>query len=207
MGGGDGRDDAAVPEDEPWTGARPLARGRLPNRGTTPIAGRRRLNPFSHSIGTRPFPLSLIAAPFASAFGRPGPGHRCPRIRGRSSGTPLGAAESWPPALRAVLGTALGCRFPAFLAWGPDLICFHNDACAPLLGPESEVLGRPLREAWPEAWRTLGPIVRRALAGEASRHEDLPLAPGPGGAPRGDLVDPLLLARPRQAGGVGGVLC
>jgi PAS domain S-box-containing protein len=90
------------------------------------------------------------------------------------SATPLGGIEQWPAALRTTLGMVLNSRFPTYFCWGPDFISFHNDAYTPLLG-EKVALGRRFCDVWPEAWDTVGPIARRALAGEASFFEDLPL--------------------------------
>jgi PAS domain S-box-containing protein len=90
------------------------------------------------------------------------------------SATPLGPIALWPAALRHALSMVLNSPFPSCLCWGPDLIGFANDAYLPLLG-DKPALGLPLREVWPDAWPTVGPIAERAYAGEASYFEDLPL--------------------------------
>ena len=48
--------------------------------------------------------------------------------------TPLGAVESWPPTLRSSVALLLRSQFPMFLAWGPELRLFYNDAYAQILG-------------------------------------------------------------------------
>ena len=90
--------------------------------------------------------------------------------------TPLGAPEGWPPALKVVLASLLGCPQPIFLAWGPELFSFFNDAYRPMLGERLEgAMGRPFAELWSDAWPELEPIVRKALGGEGSLYENLPL--------------------------------
>ncbi|MBL0402502.1 PAS domain-containing protein [Microvirga aerilata] len=91
------------------------------------------------------------------------------------SATPIGAIGMWPQSLRTAVGMMLRSKFPTFMVWGPELTAFYNDAYRPVLGVKPESLGRPFQEIWPEAWDVLGPIVERALAGEASYFEDLPL--------------------------------
>ncbi|GAB3412853.1 PAS domain-containing protein [Massilia agilis] len=104
-----------------------------------------------------------------------GGGNMGARIRAHDwSHSPLGPIDGWPGSLRSALSLVLNSKFPCYLGWGPEFTILHNDAYQPLLG-EKCALGRPLREVWPEAWDTIGPIVARALAGEASYFEDLPL--------------------------------
>ena len=86
--------------------------------------------------------------------------------------TPLGPIETWPNALRYTLSGMLNSAFPTYLAWGPTLISFYNDAYQPILGIKSEALGRPFPEVWQEAWEQVGPVTERALQGEASYLED-----------------------------------
>jgi len=92
------------------------------------------------------------------------------------SGSPLGSPERWPQSLRSVVGLALASKFPMFVAWGPQLGFLYNDGYAPILGAKHPgALGRPFQEIWPEIWNDIRPLVARALAGEATFHEDLPL--------------------------------
>jgi hypothetical protein len=42
--------------------------------------------------------------------------------------TPIGSPEFWPQSLRITLSIMLNSKFPMFLWWGPELICFYNDA-------------------------------------------------------------------------------
>ncbi|GAB4093054.1 hypothetical protein GCM10028786_19810 [Flaviaesturariibacter terrae] len=87
----------------------------------------------------------------------------------------LGRPETWPQSLRTTLGILLHSRFPMFLFWGPDSICFYNDAYRPSLGNDGKhpALGKPGAEVWPEIWKSIGPQISAILAGgEATWHED-----------------------------------
>jgi PAS domain S-box-containing protein len=90
------------------------------------------------------------------------------------STSPLGPIDTWPQPLRIMLGTLLASKFPGYIAWGPELISFYNDAYLPMLGEKNDALGKPLREVWPEIWDEILPIAERALSGVASYLEDLP---------------------------------
>ncbi|KQO76318.1 hypothetical protein ASF20_13260 [Methylobacterium sp. Leaf88] len=90
--------------------------------------------------------------------------------------SPLGQPETWPAPLRASVSLMLGSAFPMFLAWGPDLGFLYNDAYVQILGSRHPAgLGCAFRDVWPEIWSDIEPIVRRALDGEASYMEDMPL--------------------------------
>ncbi len=94
-----------------------------------------------------------------------------------SEAGPWGPKDSWPGPLRTAVDLAEGSRFPLLVAWGDDLAVALNDAYAALLGPRGPAArGRPLREAWPEAWDEFEPYVARAMAGEATWAEDLPVS-------------------------------
>ena len=63
-----------------------------------------------------------------------------------------------------------------FAAWGNALGYLYNDAYARMLGARHpDALGKPFREVWPEIWDEITPYIERALAGETSYQEDLPL--------------------------------
>jgi len=92
------------------------------------------------------------------------------------SATPLGPPEAWPPALRSTLALMLSCPTAMFLAWGPDLRCFYNDAYRPMLGYRlSDALGRPFREVWASIWDEIEPLVAATLAGESQTLTDVML--------------------------------
>jgi hypothetical protein len=78
------------------------------------------------------------------------------------SNSGLGNPADWPQSLKTTLGIILKSRFPMFLWWGPELICFYNDAYRPSLGNDgknSSILGMPAKEAWPEIWPTIKPLI------------------------------------------------
>ncbi len=92
------------------------------------------------------------------------------------SRTSLGPIQTWAPCLRMTLGIMLHSRFPMFLFWGPELLCFYNDAYRPSLGTNGkhpEALGAPGKAVWPETWSFIGPLINTVLSGgEASWQED-----------------------------------
>jgi PAS domain S-box-containing protein len=136
-----------------------------------------------------------------------GGGHTAARIAAHDwRATPLGPIEDWPAALRTALGLALNSRFPTFLCWGADLISFHNDAYAPLLGDKA-ALGLPFRTVWREAWDTVGPIAMKAYAGEATWHEDTPVPMVRHGCPEQAWFTFSYSPVRDDDGTVGGILC
>lgn len=88
------------------------------------------------------------------------------------TGSPLGPPAAWPQSLRTVVGLLLTSRFPMFAVCGPNLALLYNDSYRPILGNKPEALGRPFAEVWADIWDELSPLVERALAGEATFHED-----------------------------------
>ncbi len=83
--------------------------------------------------------------------------------------TPLGAMDNWSQALRTALGLLLHARFPMMLFWGPQSICFYNDAHLPNLkkaGKHPSALGAPAQVVWPEIWLSIKPYLEQVLAGQ-----------------------------------------
>ena len=92
----------------------------------------------------------------------------------------VGAIESWPQSLQTALGIILHSRFPMFLWWGPQLICFYNDAYRYSLGEDGKhpkILGMPAQEAWPERWTIIKPQIDRVLVGNGATWNEEMLAP------------------------------
>ncbi|MFC3365314.1 hypothetical protein ACFOG5_19235 [Pedobacter fastidiosus] len=91
--------------------------------------------------------------------------------------TELGSPEQWPQSLKTTLSILIQSKFPMFLWWGPELICFYNDAYRPSLGNEGKhplILGIRAIEAWPEIWDYIKPLIDQVLSGgEAVFNEDL----------------------------------
>src|SRR3954468_6902484 len=101
-------------------------------------------------------------------------GERIRRFDWESS--PLGGPEAWPQALKTAVGLLLSSKFPMFVAWGPELRFLYNDAYAEILGAKHpHALGHAFEDIWAEIWDDVGPLARRALAGESTYFENLPL--------------------------------
>ncbi len=91
------------------------------------------------------------------------------------SQTPLGTPDTWPQSLRTTLSILLNSRFPMFLFWGPQHLCFYNDAYRPSLGENGRhpmALGMPGAEAWPDIWPDIQPLVSQVLAGGPSTYSE-----------------------------------
>jgi PAS domain S-box-containing protein len=92
------------------------------------------------------------------------------------SKTSVGPMDTWPQSLRTTLSILLKSKFPMFLFWGPDFICFYNDAFRPSLGNEGkhpEALGTAGKEVWQEIWHIIFPLIDQVLTGgEATWEED-----------------------------------
>lgn len=137
-----------------------------------------------------------------------GDGEMAARIQAHDwSASPLGLIGTWPQPLRTSLGIVLNSGSPMYLAWGPGLISFYNDAYRPILGTKAEALGRPMREVWPEDWSEIAPILARALAGEPSYFEDRPLTLERRGYPEQTWWTFSYSPLRDDAGNVSGVLC
>ncbi len=103
-------------------------------------------------------------------------GEMASRIRSHPwQDTPLGPPGQWPPGLKAMVRLALTTLHPVVIFWGGEHLCLYNDAYSVSLGPEKHpaALGRPGRDAWPEAWPTIAPQIASALRGDGpSWHEN-----------------------------------
>ena len=90
--------------------------------------------------------------------------------------SPLGRPDTWPQSLRTVVSLMLTSKFPMFVAWGRELTFLYNDAYAAILGRKHpRAMGRPFKEIWLEIWSDISPLIEKALAGESSFRENLPL--------------------------------
>ncbi len=79
--------------------------------------------------------------------------------------TPLGPPERWPRSLQTVVGVVLTSRFSMWMAWGPELTFFCNDAYRrDTLGKKYPwALGRSAREVWAEIWPDIGPRIETVM--------------------------------------------
>jgi signal transduction histidine kinase len=92
------------------------------------------------------------------------------------SKSPLGEPESWPHALRTVVGLLLQSQFPMFVAWGDALGFLYNDSYARILGTKHpSALGQRFQDIWSEIWPDISPLIDAAMSGHATYREDLPL--------------------------------
>ncbi|MGM1062017.1 SpoIIE family protein phosphatase [Saccharothrix sp. Mg75] len=90
--------------------------------------------------------------------------------------TPLGSPDGWPQSLRTAVSILLSSRFSMWMAWGPELTFFCNDAYRrDTLGRKYPwALGRPAAEVWAEIWGDIGPRIDTVLTtGRATWDEAL----------------------------------
>jgi PAS domain S-box-containing protein len=116
------------------------------------------------SAGTDPLPSSPTDA---AVFGAdPAVGGELARVDWTQ--TPLGPPAQWPQSLQTAVSILLSSRFSMWMAWGPELTFFCNDAYRhDTLGSKYPwALGRPAREVWAEIWDDIGPRIERVLATE-----------------------------------------
>jgi PAS domain S-box-containing protein len=66
-----------------------------------------------------------------------------------------------------------------YIWWGPDLLCFYNDAYRRFIGAERhpESLGRPAREVWDEIWDIIGPQITHVMSGLGATWRENDLVP------------------------------
>ena len=91
------------------------------------------------------------------------------------SGTPLGPIDTWSASLKTVVRMMLKSRFAMWMAWGPDLTFFCNDAYAPTLGLKQHwAIGARADKVWEEIWPDIGPRIERVFrTNQATWDEDL----------------------------------
>ena len=90
------------------------------------------------------------------------------------SATPLGPPGAWPQPLRIAVRLLLNTEHPMCVWWGPEHLCFYNDAYRQSIGPERhpQSLGQPAHEVWAEIWDIIGPQVEQVMGGGATCHEN-----------------------------------
>ena len=84
--------------------------------------------------------------------------------------TCLGPPDGWPTPLRTALRLLLNSGHPMYIWWGPQLLCFYNDAYRPSIGTDRHPasLGRPGREVWAEIWPVIGPQIDQVISGRGA---------------------------------------
>lgn len=91
------------------------------------------------------------------------------------SSTPLGVPERWPHSLQSIVRMMITSRYQMWMAWGPDLTFFCNDAYTPTLGIKFPwAIGQPARIVWTEIWPDVSPLIDQVLrTGEATYSEGM----------------------------------
>lgn len=91
------------------------------------------------------------------------------------SRTPLGPPRAWPQSLKTIVRVMLDSRYAMWMAWGPELTFFCNDAYLPTLGLKRDwALGARSDRVWSEIWSDIGPRIDHVLRnGEATWDEVL----------------------------------
>jgi PAS domain S-box-containing protein len=87
----------------------------------------------------------------------------------------LGDPADWPQSLRTAIRLLLNCGHPMYIFWGPEQLCFYNDAYRQSIGPERHPgsLGQPGRPVWDEIWDIIGPQIEQVMGGRgATWHEN-----------------------------------
>src|ERR1700678_1844860 len=93
--------------------------------------------------------------------------------------TSIGEPDTWPASLRTCLMLLLNAGQPMYIWWGPELLCFYNDAYRLSIGPERHPssMGRPAREVWSEIWDVISPQIDHVPAGRRSVSHENALVP------------------------------
>ena len=80
------------------------------------------------------------------------------------SNHPMGAPETWPPALHMALRLCLNSAFPTAIYWGRELYLLYNDAWSPIPAERHPwALGQRGADVWPDIWSIVGPQFERVL--------------------------------------------
>jgi PAS domain S-box-containing protein len=89
------------------------------------------------------------------------------------SRTPLGPIEQWRQSLKTAAGILLRSPVPIVMLWGEHGVMIYNDAYSVFAGGRHpEILGRNVREAWPEVADFNDNVMRVGLAGETLSYRD-----------------------------------
>ena len=151
------------------------------------------------------------AGPSAPRFLQGG-GEMGARMRAHDwAATPLGAPENWPQPLKTALRLLLNTGHPMYIWWGPELLCFYNDAYRQSIGAERhpDSLGRPGRAVWDEIWEIIGPQIDQVMSGGGATWHENALVPITRDGSREDVYWTYSygpIDDPDAPSGVGGVL-
>ncbi len=134
-----------------------------------------RRNDATATVPSAPMSPDAPAAPRRGHF-LDGGGEMGERMRALDwTRTPLGPPDGWPRSLQTVLRMMLDSRYAMWLAWGPEMTFFCNDAYLPTLGLKREwALGARADRVWAEVWDAAYSRIRHVLTtGEATWDEGL----------------------------------
>ena len=140
----------------------------------------------------------------------PGQSEMARQMRARNwLDTPLGAPKAWPLSLKIVIRILLTSRYAMWMAWGPELIFFCNDAYKPTLGvKQGWALGLPATKVWEEIWPDIGPRIQTVFdTGTATWDEKLLLFLERSGHPEETYHTFSYSPVPGDDGTVAGMLC
>ncbi len=123
--------------------------------------------------------------------------------------TNLGPPDGWPQSLKTTISIMLNSRYAMWMAWGPDLTFFCNDAYEPTLGVKSAwALGAASDQVWAEIWGDVGPRIQHVLAnGGATWDESLLLLLERRGFPEETYHTFSYSPLRTDTGEIGGMLC
>lgn len=98
------------------------------------------------------------------------------RIRSLDPAGPLpGPLVSWPAAVKHAFRLVMASSQPAYVAWGPDLRFFYNDAYIPLLGEKHpQAWAAPFWKVFAEIKPALGEKIDAVRSGQACVIESVP---------------------------------
>jgi PAS domain-containing protein len=89
------------------------------------------------------------------------------------STTALDAVEHWPQSLKAITGFLVRSPVPIVLLWGADGVMIYNDSYAVFAGGRHpDLLGKKVREGWPEVADFNDNITKVGLAGGTLAYKD-----------------------------------
>jgi PAS domain S-box-containing protein len=89
------------------------------------------------------------------------------------SSTPLGPVARWPQTLKAIASFLLRSEVPMVVLWGADGVMIYNDAYAVFAGGRHpQLLGRKVRDGWPEVAPFNENVMRVGLAGGTLSYKD-----------------------------------
>ena len=138
-----------------------------------------------------------------------GHGELATMMRGHDWGrSAVGEPDTWPASLRTVLQIVMTSRYAMWMAWGPELTFFCNDAYRPTLGAKQDWLGAPAAKVWDEIWSDIGPRIDHVLeTGDATWDEGLLLFLERNGFPEETYHTFSYSPLADDAGSIAGMLC